>query len=117
MGYVQNSSDTARSSVSQIPVGAGRLFLLGGQVTSLLTADGEDVVAHDLAQILSLGELVTSAGIRYATFNIPAGTSASLNFTASFNINSISVNGLDLPAFSDYAFSRLYWKTQVSIKA
>ncbi len=117
MGYVQNSSDTARSSVSQIPVGAGRLFLLGGPVTSLLTADGEDVVSHDLAQILSLGELVTSAGIRYATFSIPAGTSASLNFRASFNISSISVNGLDLVAFSDYAFSRLYWKIQVSIQS
>ncbi len=115
MGYVQNSSDTARSSISLIPAGAGKIFLLGGPVTSLLTADGEDVVAHDLAQILSLGELVTSAGIRYTTFNIPAGTSASLDFTASFNISSISVNGLDLVAFSDYAFSRLYWKTQVSV--
>ncbi len=116
LGYVQNSSDTARSSISRIPAGAGKIFLLGGPVTSLLTADGEDVVAHDLAQILSLGELVTSAGIRYATFNIPAGTSASLSFTSSFNIGSISVTGLDLVAFSDYAFSRLYWKTQVTIK-
>lgn len=115
IGHLQNSTDTSRSSVSLVPVGLGKLILFGGPVTSLMTADGEDVVSHDLAQILSLGDTISPAVVKYATFNLPANTSTSIRFTASFNVTSSKVGGLVIAAFSDYGFSRLYWRTQLGV--
>lgn len=114
VGHTQNATDNSRSSISLIPVGLGRIILFGGPVSNVLTADGEDVIAHDTAQLLSLGDLALSSEIHYSRFNLPAGTSALLTFTASFNLNSTSIQGLSLVAFSNYQFSKVYWRTQLS---
>jgi hypothetical protein len=98
-----------------IPVGLGRVILFGGPVTNLLTSDGEDIIAHDTAQVLSLGDTLMNGQIESATFTVPADTSSNLNFRATFNVTS-AVSGLVLVAFSDHSFSRLYWRTQVSIR-
>ncbi len=84
-------------------------------MTNLLTADGEDIIAHDTAQVLSLGDTFVNAQIEFATFTILAGTSSNLNFRAAFNVTS-AVTGLVLVAFSDYGFSRLFWKTMLPVK-
>jgi hypothetical protein len=114
LGHVQNSTDVSRASISMVPVGAGRLIVFGGPVSYLLTADGEDVVSHDLAQILFLGNLVSNAEVEYAGFTVPSRTSESINFKAAFNVTSLNARGLVLAAFSDYTFSRLYWKAELS---
>jgi hypothetical protein len=116
IGHVQNSSDTSRSSISVVPVGLGRVILFGGPVTNLLTADGEDIIAHDTAQFLSLGDTFVNGQIEFATFTILAGTSNNLKFRAVFNVTS-AVTGLVLVAFSDYGFSRLFWKTILPVRA
>jgi hypothetical protein len=115
IGHVQNTSDTSRSSMSLIPVGLGRVILFGGPVTNLLTADGEDIVAHDTAQILSLGDTLMNGQIEFATFTVPAATSSNLNFRATFNVTS-AVSGLVLVAFSDHSFSRLFWRTSLPVR-
>lgn len=113
IGHLQNSSDVSRSSESIIPVGTGRLILFGGPVTGILTTDGEDGIAHDLAQVLSLGNIATAAGIGFTTYTLPAQTSTPETFTASFNVKSLKVTGIVLAAFSDYSFSRLYWRSSI----
>jgi hypothetical protein len=114
VGHVQNSSDASRSSISVIPVGLGRVILFGGPVTNLLTADGEDIIAHDTAQILSLGDTFVNGQIEFVTFTILAGSSNKLDFKATFTVTS-AVTGLVLVAFSDYGFSRLFWRTMLPI--
>jgi hypothetical protein len=99
-----------------VPVGLGRVILFGGPVTNLLTADGEDIIAHDTAQFLSLGDTFVNGQIEFATFTILAGTSNNLKFRAVFNVTS-AVTGLVLVAFSDYGFSRLFWKTILPVRA
>jgi GPI transamidase subunit PIG-U len=116
IGHVQNSSDASRSSISVVPVGLGRVILFGGPVTNLLTADGEDIIAHDTAQVLSLGDTLANGQIEFTTFTILAGASDNLNFRATFNVTS-AVSGLALVAFSDYSFSRLFWRTVLPISA
>jgi len=49
------SSEDARTSIAYIPVGGGHLILFGGGVGRAFTATGEDVIAHDIAQILCSG--------------------------------------------------------------
>lgn len=114
IGHTQNSSDTSRSSISLIPVGQGRIILFGGPVGNLLTTDGEDVIAHDTAQVLSLGDLAFAPQIQYSTFNLSPGVSTLLSFTASFNLTSTAIHGVALAAFSSYGYSRVFWRMQVS---
>ncbi len=114
VGFVQSETNVSRSSLSIIPVGAGKIILFGGPVSNVLTADGEDIVAHDTAQILSLDDVLFNAGIKSATFTIPPAESTWLSFSASFN--STSAVGVILMGFSDYSFSRLFWKTEVPVR-
>jgi hypothetical protein len=114
VGHLQNSTDYSRTSLSMIPVGQGRIIIFGGPVSYLLTADGEDVVSHDLAQILFLGNLASNIQVEYASFNVPSRSSKAINFEAAFNVTSLRVHGLVVAAFSDYSFSRFYWKTQLA---
>ena len=116
IGHLQSSSDTSRSSLSIVPVGLGKIILFGGPVTNLLTADGEDVIAHDAAQVLSLGDLMTNTDVEFATFSIPAAESISLSFAAAFNVTSVPA-GVVILGFSDYSFSRLFWRTEVAARA
>jgi hypothetical protein len=114
IGHTQNSSDTSRSSISLIPVGLGRILIFGGPVGNLLTADGEDVIAHDIAQVLSLGDLAFTPQIQYSTFDLSPGVSTLLSFTASFNLTSTSIQGLSLVAFSNYGYTNMFWRMQLS---
>lgn len=54
LGKMTNSGD-ARTSIAYVPVGDGHLVLFGGGVGRAFTATGEDVIAHDIAQILCSG--------------------------------------------------------------
>jgi Gpi18-like mannosyltransferase len=54
LGETTNSTD-ARTSISSLPVGNGHLLLFGGGIGTVFTATGEDVIAHDIAQILCSG--------------------------------------------------------------
>ena len=114
IGHTQNSSDTSRSSISLIPVGFGRIILFGGPVGNLLTADGEDVIAHDAAQVLSLGDLALTPQIGYASFNLSPGVSTLVSFTASFNLTSTGIQGISIAAFSSFGYTRVFWRTQLS---
>ena len=49
------ASENARASIAYVPVGKGHLLLFGGGVGRVFAATGEDVIAHDIAQILCSG--------------------------------------------------------------
>jgi len=48
-------SEDVRTSIAYVLVGSGHLILFGGGVGRAFTATGEDVIAHDIAQILCSG--------------------------------------------------------------
>lgn len=114
VGHLQNMTAESRSSISLIPVGLGRVILFGGPVTNVLTADGEDVIAHDAAQILSIGSSLGNGQVESSTFTLPPETSNNLAFRADFNVTT-AVGGVTIVAFSDFSFSRLFWRTTTSI--
>lgn len=66
LGKVTESKDP-RASISYVPVGNGHLIVFGGTIRNPLTATGEDVIAHDIAQILCSG-FPFSSGI--SAFNL-----------------------------------------------
>lgn len=58
-------SENARTAIACVPIGNGHLILFGGGVGTPFTATGEDVVAHDIAQILCSGAIFSTGTIAY----------------------------------------------------
>jgi Gpi18-like mannosyltransferase len=59
------ASENARTAIASLPISMGRLILFGGGIRTAFTATGEDVIAHDIAQILCSGVLFSSGRITY----------------------------------------------------
>jgi len=64
------ASEIARTSIAYVPIGMGGLILFGGGVERAFTATGEDVIAHDIAQILCSGALLSSGAITYNVYEL-----------------------------------------------
>lgn len=59
------SSENERTSIADVPVGSGHLILFGGGIGRVFTATGEDVIAHDIAQILCSSFSFSSGIVTY----------------------------------------------------
>lgn len=69
LGETTNSTD-ARTSISSLPVGNGHLILFGGGIGTVFTATGEDVIAHDIAQILCSGFPFSSGVCAFSPYEL-----------------------------------------------
>ncbi len=100
-------SENVRASISYLPVGSGHLILFGGGIARAFTANGEDVIAHDIAQILCSGFPFTSGEsafnlheldrdeVRQASLDVPLPQSQ-------------NVTGIMITAFSKSPYSRFF---------
>jgi Gpi18-like mannosyltransferase len=100
-------SENARASISYLPVGSGHLILFGGGIGRAFTANGEDVIAHDIAQILCSGFPFASGEsafnlheldrdeVRQASLDVPLPQSQ-------------NVTGIMISAFSKSPYSRFF---------
>jgi Gpi18-like mannosyltransferase len=69
LGETSNSTD-ARTSISSLPIGDGHLLLFGGGIGTVFTATGEDVLSHDIAQILCSGFPFSSGVIAFSSYEL-----------------------------------------------
>ncbi len=65
-------SGRARTAIACLPIGLGHLIIFGGGVGLAFTATGEDVIGHDIAQILCSGALFSSGTITYNVYELNA---------------------------------------------
>lgn len=100
-------SENARASICYLPVGKGHLIVFGGGIGRAFTANGEDVIAHDIAQILCSGFPFSST---VSAFNLHElgrneAREASLDVPLPQNQN---VTGIMISAFSKSPYSRFF---------
>jgi Gpi18-like mannosyltransferase len=69
LGETTNSTD-ARTSITSLPIGNGHLILFGGGIGTVFTATGEDVIAHDIAQILCSGFPFSSGVCAFSPYEL-----------------------------------------------
>ncbi|HXX88534.1 MAG TPA: glycosyltransferase 87 family protein [Candidatus Acidoferrum sp.] len=86
LGETTNSTD-ARTSISSLPVGAGHLLLFGGGIGTVFTATGEDVIAHDIAQMLCSGYPFSSGVFASSSYELAK--------------NEVKASSLDVPMPQD----------------
>jgi Gpi18-like mannosyltransferase len=100
-------SENARTSISYLPVGSGRLVLFGGGIGKVFTATGEDVIAHDIAQILCSGILFSAGAPAYDLHELGKSEAkeASLNVPVPQNQN---IAGIMIVVFSKSPYNRYF---------
>ena len=100
-------SENARASISHLPVGSGHLILFGGGIARAFTANGEDVIAHDIAQILCSGFPFASGESAFNLHELDRDEvrQASLDVPLPQNQN---VTGIMISAFSKSPYSRFF---------
>lgn len=100
-------SENVRASISYLPVGSGHLILFGGGIARAFTANGEDVIAHDIAQILCSGFPFASGESAFNLHELDRDEvrQASLDVPLPQNQN---VTGIMISAFSKSPYSRFF---------
>jgi Gpi18-like mannosyltransferase len=106
LGKVTEST-APRASISCVPVGDGHLILFGGNIGNPFTSTGEDVIAHDIAQILCSG-FPFSTGI--SAFNL---TQLGRNETKKASLDvplppAQNVTGIIIAVFSESPYNRYF---------
>lgn len=101
------SSSNPRSSIAQFPVGNGCLLLFGGGVRRAFTASGEDVIARDIAHILSFGFPLATEEVVYNTHHL--ATNEELNGTIQIVLpEDRNVEGILVAAYSKAMYVRFF---------
>jgi hypothetical protein len=100
-------SENVRASITYLPVGSGHLILFGGGIARAFTANGEDVIAHDIAQILCSGFPFASGESAFNLHELDRDEvrQASLDVPLPQNQN---VTGIMISAFSKSPYSRFF---------
>ncbi len=104
LGKITDTED-ARTSIAQIPVGSGYLLLFGGGVGRAFTATGEDVIAHDIAQILCSGFPFSSRIVSYDARELDRHSEASGSITVTYPSDK-NTAGVVVVAFSKSPYVR-----------
>jgi hypothetical protein len=104
-------SENARTAIACVPIGNGHLILFGGGVGTPFTATGEDVVAHDIAQILCSGTIFSTGTIAYQFHELNANEIKNGSITVLTPIDKPA--GIIIDVFSKspyiYFFSRKFY--------
>jgi Gpi18-like mannosyltransferase len=106
LGEITNSTD-ARTSISSIPVGNGHLLLFGGGIGTVFTSTGEDVIAHDIAQILCSGVLFSTGVYAFSSYELEKNEikASSLDVSTPQDQN---ITGIIIVAFSKSPYDRYF---------
>lgn len=97
LGKLTQSED-ARASICCVPAGTGHLILFGGGIGTAFTANGEDVIAHDIAQILCSGFPFSSGLSAFETLHLDKNEVKEA--TLEVPLPSQNVTGVMISAFS-----------------
>jgi hypothetical protein len=79
----KTTTDNTRTAIACLPIGMGQLILFGGGIGRSFTAIGEDVVAHDIAQIICSGVLFSRGTITCNVHELNKDESINGNITVS----------------------------------
>jgi Gpi18-like mannosyltransferase len=106
LGETTNSTD-ARTSISSLPVGNGHLLLFGGGIGTVFTSTGEDVIAHDIAQIICSGVLFSTGVQAFSSYELERNeaTASSLDVPTPQDQN---ITGIMVVAFSRSPYDRYF---------
>jgi hypothetical protein len=109
------ASENARTAIASLPISMGRLILFGGGAGTAFTATGEDVIAHDIAQILCSGILFSAGRITYNFYELNKDEIGNGTIIVSTPIS--GQVGIIVVAFSEsphvYYFSRNFYVVDI----
>lgn len=100
-------SENARTSIAYVPVGSGHLVLFGGGVGRAFTATGEDVIAHDIAQILCSGFPFSTGIAEYRYHDLSRWEDRNGNITIAMS-GVENVTGILVVGFSKSPYVRFF---------
>lgn len=105
--FGRTTAQNVRTSIAYVPVGSGSLILFGGGVGRAFTATGEDVVAHDIAQILCSGFPFSTAIAEYRTYELNRWEDKSASITVALPEDE-NVTGILVVGFSKSPYVRFF---------